>query len=51
MEKGKPLGTLTIFDSKGEIASLPLRAAEDVKQGNSITRIWDAIAMFFSGAG
>ena len=46
---GAPLGQWTLFDEYGELARVPLIAAEAVERGGLLKRIWDSIVMFFTG--
>jgi D-alanyl-D-alanine carboxypeptidase (penicillin-binding protein 5/6) len=47
--QGTQLGMIIVSDADGELARIPLVAAEPVEKGGIFKRIWDAIMMLFSG--
>jgi D-alanyl-D-alanine carboxypeptidase (penicillin-binding protein 5/6) len=49
LPQGSTGGTLILYDDAGEIARVPLLTEVPVEKANIFKRIWDAVAMFFSG--
>ncbi|MDR2193821.1 MAG: D-alanyl-D-alanine carboxypeptidase [Treponema sp.] len=47
--KGDRGGELVLYDSIGELRRIPLLIAENVERGGFLTRLFDAIRLFFMG--
>jgi D-alanyl-D-alanine carboxypeptidase (penicillin-binding protein 5/6) len=46
---GSPVGRAIIYDSQGELRSIPLVTRDAVEGGSFFRRFWDSIALFFRG--
>jgi D-alanyl-D-alanine carboxypeptidase (penicillin-binding protein 5/6) len=44
---GSSVGTLTLYDTLGELRRIPLVSAEDIEAGGFFKRIWDSLRLFF----
>jgi D-alanyl-D-alanine carboxypeptidase (penicillin-binding protein 5/6) len=44
---GSPVGTLTFYDSLGELRRIDLVSAEDIEEGGFFKRLWDSLGLFF----
>lgn len=47
VQKGAPVGSLTIFVGEDMVKQVPLLAAEDVSRGHFFRVLWDTIVLFF----
>jgi D-alanyl-D-alanine carboxypeptidase (penicillin-binding protein 5/6) len=49
LSAGSPAGKMIIYDSAGELRSIPLVTAEAVGRGNFFRRLRDSVVLFFRG--